>query len=100
MEALRRDFLSALYAVAEFSVTEALERRFNAAAFSGAAAGLSLRHGVHLHRIHPAEPADALLVEHNRRAVGRRFLFGDNQFLDTRLKALAERILRFPVHLW
>lgn len=63
------DDLPAFYAMAEFAFVYSGQRSVDCGALRLAPAGLGKRHGLHLHRVDPRKPSDALLVQGYRRAV-------------------------------
>lgn len=71
-QAPRIDRLAAFDAVSEGFVGDTLQRCPEAPALLCAALMGGLRHRLLLERIHPVEPADALLVEHYAIAIPRR----------------------------
>ena len=60
------DFIAAGGAPASLAFIEPREHRFDPGAFGYAAAGCRLRHRLLLQRVHPAEAADAVLLQLHR----------------------------------
>lgn len=69
MEAGFRDVLTATQAFAIRAVRDARERVFDPKPFYPPTLSLRRRHGLALHGIHTAQPANAGLIEFHRRAI-------------------------------
>lgn len=71
-ESAQADEAAAVIAKAELSGLDPPDCRFDGPDPSMSSCFLCRRHGLLLHRIHPAEPTDALLIQLDRPAVRRR----------------------------
>ena len=92
------DFLSAIGAIAELSFLHPSQRRADAAFFSGPHPARRLCHGLALQRVHPAEPADGLLIEFNGLLAFFAQSLASREFLQPRLEPVAEVLLPGFLH--
>jgi hypothetical protein len=88
LEAGGGDRLAADEAPAKFALVDSLQRRFDRLSLGLAAALLGESHRLDLHGVDPRQPADAILIQRDRRAVG----FGKALFL-LQLGAAGEQTL-------